>query len=252
MARDKIRAVGLVLGSGLASGLLSWIAWPAGTALTDLPATPPDQTLPLLLCLAMSAVSAWVVVLLLLASASRLPGLFGNVAATAFRHLAPALVRRVVEVMLGATTVLAVTTATAQAAGPVQRPAAAAAQVAVASPTIVSLDRPTAVDLDRPAVLDLDRPAPPDLDRPAADPSRGIVLVTVVPTRSAAPQAKSATVRVRAGDSLWRIAERSLPPGSGPRAIEKAWHRWYAVNRAVIGSNPNLLQPGQQLVPPQS
>jgi hypothetical protein len=50
---------------------------------------------------------------------------------------------------------------------------------------------------------------------------------------------------------LWRIAERSLPAGAGPRAIEKAWHRWYVANRAVIGNNPNLLQPGQQLVPPQ-
>jgi nucleoid-associated protein YgaU len=227
-----------VLGSALASGLLSWLAWPAGTAVTDLPATSPDQTLPLLLCLAMSAVSAWVVLLFGVASAARLPGFLGRRAAAAFRHLAPAIVRRAVEVMLGATTVLAVTAGAAQATGPPQRPVAAAAQVAVATPILTGLDRPATPI--------------PDLDRPAADPSRGIALLTSVPTRSPVPQANSDMVTVRTGDSLWRIAARSLPSGAGPRAIERAWHRWYDLNRAVIGANPDLLQPGQRLIPPQS
>ncbi len=41
---------------------------------------------------------------------------------------------------------------------------------------------------------------------------------------------------VKPGDSLWKIA-------NGP-----AWPKLYAVNRATIGANPNLIFPGQQLV----
>jgi nucleoid-associated protein YgaU len=57
-------------------------------------------------------------------------------------------------------------------------------------------------------------------------------------------------VTVREGDSLWRIAAAALPKGSSEPAIEAAWHRWYQTNRAVIGADPGLLQPGQVLAPP--
>jgi hypothetical protein len=238
MARARSQGLCLVGGSALCSGLLTWLAWPARTGWTDLPATPPDQSLPLLLCLAVFAVCAWVALLLAVASAARLPGHLGRLAGSAFRVLAPTVVRRAVEVMLGATTVLAVTAGAAQAAGPAHRPMAAAAHAAIATPLLAGLDRPAA-------------PAP-DLDRPSTEPSRGIGLVSAVPTRSPVPQAKSSMVTVRAGDSLWRIAARSLPHDAGPRAIERAWHRWYDANRGVIGADPDLLQPGQQLVPPQS
>lgn len=57
-------------------------------------------------------------------------------------------------------------------------------------------------------------------------------------------------VVVRSGDTLWSIAARHLPAGSTRAAVAAAWPRWYAANRAVIGSDPDHLRPGQRLVAP--
>jgi nucleoid-associated protein YgaU len=59
-------------------------------------------------------------------------------------------------------------------------------------------------------------------------------------------------VVVEPGDSLWRIAARQLPPGADADTIDAAWRLWYAANRSVIGADPNLLLPGQQLHVPDS
>ncbi|MDX6258139.1 MAG: hypothetical protein QOJ11_4473 [Frankiales bacterium] len=252
MVAGERRTLALVAGCVLASAGLVRIAWPAGRHADGLLATlatqPPDRSLGLLLSLAMLLVTGWAGLLLSLGLAARLPGAGGRLARGAFRHLAPAVVRRAVEVMLGATTVLAVTTGAAQAAGPAPRPAVAQ-QGTITSPLVTGLDRPASAEpVVQAPVL--------GLDRPAAEPARGIGLVTTVPTRSLTPQAEPrrepATVTVHAGDSLWRIAARALPRGCGQQAIERAWHRWYAANRGVIGPDPDLLQPGQQLTPPQS
>jgi nucleoid-associated protein YgaU len=54
---------------------------------------------------------------------------------------------------------------------------------------------------------------------------------------------------VRAGDSLWAIAARH-PAGQSTAAVAAAWPRWYAANRAVIGPQPDLIYPGERLLPP--
>lgn len=54
-------------------------------------------------------------------------------------------------------------------------------------------------------------------------------------------------VVVLRGDSLWAIAARQLPTGSSAARIDAAWRRVYALNRAVVGADPNVLQPGQIL-----
>jgi nucleoid-associated protein YgaU len=46
------------------------------------------------------------------------------------------------------------------------------------------------------------------------------------------------------GESLWRIAEFYYGDGS-------QWQRIYDANRATIGSNPNLIRPGQNLLIPK-
>jgi nucleoid-associated protein YgaU len=57
-------------------------------------------------------------------------------------------------------------------------------------------------------------------------------------------------VTVHRGDSLWAVAARHLGPGAGDAQIAHEWPRWYAANRDVIGDDPDLLVPGQQLRPP--
>lgn len=57
---------------------------------------------------------------------------------------------------------------------------------------------------------------------------------------------------VRRGDTLWTIAARTLPTGARTADIVNSWHRWYQVNRGVIGDDPNLIRPGQRLKRPAS
>ncbi|MGO4598219.1 LysM peptidoglycan-binding domain-containing protein [Terrabacter sp. 2RAF25] len=57
-------------------------------------------------------------------------------------------------------------------------------------------------------------------------------------------------VTVRRGDSLWTVAARHLGPGASDAQVAREWPRWYAANRDVIGDDPDLIKPGQQLRPP--
>ncbi len=68
------------------------------------------------------------------------------------------------------------------------------------------------------------------------------------------------SVVVAPGDTLWAIAERSLPDSPGALDhldeldIERRWRAIYRANREVIGTDPDLIVPGQRLdlpVPPQ-
>lgn len=57
-------------------------------------------------------------------------------------------------------------------------------------------------------------------------------------------------VVVEAGDSLWSIAAAHLPRGASDAQVAAAWPRWYEANRDVVGDDPDVLQPGQQLTAP--
>ncbi|WP_371164314.1 hypothetical protein ABYF32_00905 [Buchananella felis] len=54
---------------------------------------------------------------------------------------------------------------------------------------------------------------------------------------------------VAPGESLWSISAELLP-GASDAQIDEAWRAIYAFNRAQIGSDPNLILPGQHLVIP--
>lgn len=57
--------------------------------------------------------------------------------------------------------------------------------------------------------------------------------------------------RVRAGDSLWRIAATSWRDGEPTAAqLDGEWRRWYAANRARIGDDPHSLRIGMVLQAP--
>ena len=60
-----------------------------------------------------------------------------------------------------------------------------------------------------------------------------------------------ATVQVAPGDSLWAIAARTLGPGASDSALAAESHRWYAANRDLIGSDPNLIHTGITLQAPE-
>ncbi|WP_419202537.1 LysM peptidoglycan-binding domain-containing protein [Paenarthrobacter nitroguajacolicus] len=80
---------------------------------------------------------------------------------------------------------------------------------------------------------------------PVVDPG----LLGRQPSRPATAPGK-ADVVVKDGDSLWSIVESRLGPFATDVDIALAWPKWYAANRATIGSDPSALLPGQVLKPP--
>lgn len=112
-----------------------------------------------------------------------------------------------------------------------------AAVVAAAEPA------PTAPDDSTPRV-----PEPgwtPVPRKPAPAPSTEVGLVSSVPAQTAPSH-----VVVRRGDSLWLIAARHLGPQATAQDVAEEWPRWYAANERLVGPDPDLILPGQELVVP--
>lgn len=95
-----------------------------------------------------------------------------------------------------------------------------------------------------------------DLDRePGYRPAAPRATRTPVPIDPLAAPARPGAMPeehyvVRRGDTLWDIAARHLGPAATAAQIAGEWPRWYAANRQVIGADPDLIRPGQQLAPP--
>ncbi|GAA1643884.1 LysM peptidoglycan-binding domain-containing protein [Georgenia ruanii] len=66
-------------------------------------------------------------------------------------------------------------------------------------------------------------------------------------TRQGAPTDRHV---VSAGESLWAIAADHLPESATDAEIAAAWPQWYRANAAVIGTDPDLIRPGQLLQTP--
>jgi LysM repeat protein len=103
-------------------------------------------------------------------------------------------------------------------------------------------------------------PGPVRLDPPAATTAVGSADVasgsaTLVgaerPAEHTTEHAAPAIV-VSPGDSLWRLAAERLDPAASDAEITATWHRLYRANRAVVGSDPDLIEPGQRLAPPRN
>jgi hypothetical protein len=182
----------------------------AQTLRTAASATEASAPLVALLALLAWAAVGWLLLVALATAAGRVPGAVGRCAGRAARRLAPAAVRRLVEVALGLTVVTGVVGASPAFASP-------AATSPPPSPTAASLDWPTA-------------PAAPAPDR--------------------SPQRATAPVVVRPGDSLWAIAAGRLPDDASEAEIAQAWPAWWGANREAIGTDPGLIHPGLQLIPP--
>ncbi len=152
----------------------------------------------------------WLALALAVTAAATLPGRQRQVAGRIAARTVPPALRQLLTLGLG----VAVATGTAGPA--LAAPSHAAAAVSAAAAT-----------------------ATPDLDWPV----KGAATVT-------RPSTTRAGVVVHTGDSLWSIARDHLAAGATNAEIAAAWPRWYAANRAVIGAAPDLLVPGQRLVPP--
>ena len=72
--------------------------------------------------------------------------------------------------------------------------------------------------------------------------SSDVTALFEAPKNVVQEKAKRRVIRVRRGDSLWRIAKRHL--GSG-----KKWDKFYRLNKRKI-DNPDLIYPGQTLILP--
>lgn len=55
---------------------------------------------------------------------------------------------------------------------------------------------------------------------------------------------------VMPGDSLWSISQAQVHPDASPQQVMNEVERIYELNRALIGDDPNLILPGQELVMP--
>ena len=64
------------------------------------------------------------------------------------------------------------------------------------------------------------------------------------------PQRVQHTVVVRRGDTLWAMARGHLGRRSDLASTVREVGRWHETNRDVIGPDPDLIHPGQRLVPP--
>ncbi len=79
-------------------------------------------------------------------------------------------------------------------------------------------------------------PAAPQAATPPVDPAE---------PAPGSPEPRQVTVRP--GDSLWALAAADLGPEASDAEIAAAWPRWHAANTATIGSDPEVILPGQTL-----
>jgi resuscitation-promoting factor RpfA len=194
-----------------------------------------------------------------LAFAGAAPGVVGRLCAKTSKRLTPHVARRLVEAVVGISILagpLSATSAFAASAAPT--PAASGAPNGGSSGSWTSsLDRPTSQIAPAPAArlpLYLDRPANPYVapePSPTAvvTPAGSAALIAGSPIRGVHADPDSGYV-VRRGDALWDIAARHLGASATAADIAREWPRWYQANRAVIGSDPALIRPGELLVPP--
>jgi nucleoid-associated protein YgaU len=233
----------VVLGYLTTCGTLAW----AAVGLLHLPraAARLDVLVGLAACTGAVVVATWLAVAAAVALAATAAAPASRLHRLA-RRIAPAAVRRLAALALGAglagSTVCAagpaaavptaaVTAAMATAAGVPSAPSAA--------PGLPRLDRPA----DELGGWTPDRPAPPG-PRHDGGPVR---LVTT------APRAGTSVVEdvvVRRDDTLWDIAARHLGPGASAAEIAAEWPRWHRANRDLVGPDPDLIRPGQRLTPP--
>jgi nucleoid-associated protein YgaU len=174
------------------------------------------------------ALLGWVVLALAVMALECVPGV-GRLAAHAAVRLIPPMIHRAARFVLGLAVVV----------GP----------VAVASPAgAASVDNRVVTTMGHPRTGS-EAQVLPGLGRPGWNTSINTAADTDAASTGSRQKTATAVV-VRPGDCLWTIAAASLGPGASNAEIAAEWPRWYAVNRQVVGPDPDLLLPGTALRPP--
>jgi hypothetical protein len=239
---------------------------------TAAPAAVTDTAMLMVAALIVWSLLAWILGIAAVAAVGRRPGPAGRRARLVLRHIAPVAVRNVLLTAAGVSLLQGLTAC--GSAAPTSHPAPFDPRITVAASTVRLQANPI-------EALHIDWPATVALADPGGDPAGGLSVdwpptrelnrlttpgtaspATTAPIRLDWPTGESANARpgqggapdgavvVHRGDSLWSIAARHLPPGAAAADIERTWHRWYATNATVIGHDPNVILPGQILLPP--
>lgn len=244
MLRRALLPVATATGLLGCAGLLLWgtrgplAAAGAGTASFD-------ELIGLSAALLAWVVLAWVATVLVVTTLTWLPGAVGRAAGDVAARVTPAAARRAARLAVGlaiASGPVAVATPTVAWSAPVGiAPATTAAGDRVAVPDLPGVGRPTYAPAEtQPAGTDQPGWVP---ERPAID----LGPAAIVPDT---PNRSEPTVVVAPGDCLWEIAAQTLGPDASTAEIAAEWPRWYDANRAVVGGDPDLIQPGMVLSPP--
>lgn len=109
-------------------------------------------------------------------------------------------------------------------------------------------DQPGAPSSAPPAPEPAGPPAAPHSEPRPTSAGRAAATSVGITTASTAPEPELYVVQP--GDSLWSITAEHLGGTPSNAQISAAWPRWHAANRAVIGADPNLIHPGQELTAP--
>jgi nucleoid-associated protein YgaU len=215
-----------------------------------------DPLVPLVAALALAAwaCSGWLLLVALATWGSRLPGVAGRLARHTSERMAPASVRTLVRVALGATVAASVVGVPSAAFADKPRPAAKSydwPSLPVASDPAPTFDWPSIAPTPTPADA---HPTTVPTTRPIHVAAPHHTVGPDLATRPHGPVRLPATspdaLVVQPGDSLWAIAARHLGPAASEAQIAQAWPQWWSANRTVVGDDPDLIQPGTHLAPP--
>ncbi|MDO5504038.1 MAG: LysM peptidoglycan-binding domain-containing protein [Actinomycetia bacterium] len=145
-------------------------------------------------------------------------------------------------------------------------PTSTAAPTPTATPTATPTPSATSTPTPTPAPTPTSTPTPPSTTPPTSAPPATATPAapppapgwTPAPVRTLPPVSLTTprtdhlapTDRervVRRGDTLWALAAEVLPDDATDAEIATEWQRWYALNRDLIGADPDLILPGQVL-----
>jgi hypothetical protein len=222
------------------------------------PAGPADGIL-LVAGLGGTLLSLWLGLGMALSALAILPGALGDLCRPLAERVAPAAVRRVVAFILGTTLAAAFVPGTAVAGVGREAGHAAVLVATAARHPGAKLGGGVAVAAPDASFRSVSERSS---SRDRAVVGRGLDEVDAAPPPSwpansnshAAARAKPSLQRitVRPGDTLWSIAADHLGRAASNADISAEWPRWFAANREAMGTDADLILPGQMLRPPAS